>query len=183
MKKILLNEKRFTDFEAYAENMLRWDLDLMQLSSGKFSGHFKQVILPNIIIQKYSISKGLKIKGTAPEGFNNFSIVTKGDSIPVWRGKDLGNDSIAMFPENGELEGISPDGFETIEFAVSNNYMEKIRSYLGLRKEDIVLIPDKVFQCDSRLLNHLKTILMVGTSDLHAKSDNLVNKNYIKNLE
>lgn len=183
MESILLNEKKFSDFEAYAENMLKWNLELDQLSRGKFDGYVQQIILPNVIIQKYSVSQSLKLTGTAPKGFQNFSIPIKGETMPIWKGKELGNDSIALFPENGEVEAITPDGFETYELAVSNNYMDKIRSYMGLSKDDIILIPDKVYQCDKRLLNKLKLILKQSIYSLNTKSDAQTDKNFIEELE
>jgi AraC family ethanolamine operon transcriptional activator len=180
---ILINEKNFNDFDLYSENMLKWNLELFQIKGGKFQGSLRQAVLPNIIIQYYRTNKGLKLKGSAPQGYNNFSIVLNGESAPIWRGKELNHGTIAVLPENGELEGITPDGFETLELAVSKSYMENVKKYLGL--DEILDIPakDKIFNCDKTLLDKLKLLLLNSQSMLNNGSAISSNSNFINELE
>ncbi len=156
---MVINKNIFLDFDEYASNMMKWDLEFNQLTMGKFSGKICQLLLPNMIIQKYDISKSLKINGTVPQGYYTFSIGIVTHNKAIWRNKLIKSNVIAVYPKSAEIEAVSPDDFSTFELSISKNYLEKVAPYYNVEDIENYLEGDKHYKCDPQKLDQFKILL------------------------
>lgn len=156
---MLINEKTFFDFDQYANSMLKWDIEFNQLVGGQFRGSFKQIILPNVIVQKFYLNKSQSIRGTAPEGYYNFSLGIIPQGKTIWRGKQLSDNEIAVYPMSAELEGITPNDFNSYEIAISKKLLRKVSNYLGIDDLDNYLKFDEICRCDPLKINRFRYLL------------------------
>ena len=156
---MLINEKTFTDFDLYANSMLKWDVEFNQLVGGQFRGYIKQIILPNVIVQKYYLNKSCSVRGNAPTGFYNFSLGIKSNDKTIWRGKQFRDNEIAVYPNGAEFDGVTPDDFNSFEIAISKKLLRKVSNYLGIDELDNYLKFNEICRCDPLKINRFKYLL------------------------
>ena len=122
----------FTDIDELGEVARAWDLDFRQLNRGDFRGSLVQAGTPQLQIGRPWLQGVLHQHGSAPAGLRTFAIATDGNITLQWRGHEVGENCILLFPPSGELESISNPDFDMLLVSVTEDSLEAARHRLGI---------------------------------------------------
>lgn len=116
----------FRDSDHLASTLVSWDLSLMQLEAGAFRGELFQVLLPGSMMLNCTMSRGVSQQGSLPPGMRTFGIPMKGCAPFVWRGHEVADDVMMIFPRGGELDSRSTSRFMVTTLSVREDLLEKL---------------------------------------------------------
>ncbi len=122
----------FNDIDELGEVARAWDLDFRQLNRGDFRGSLIQAGTPQLQIGRPRLQGVLHQHGSAPAGLRTFAISTDGNINLQWRGHEVGENCILVFPPSGELESISNPDFDMLLVSVTEDSLEAARHRLGI---------------------------------------------------
>jgi AraC-like DNA-binding protein len=128
---IVLNT-HFNNLEQFIDEVQHWDFDFRLLGTGGFLGHVKQFISRDVLISYARFQRGLDQAGATPPGYRTFVILGKGCKGFWWRGHQVTNNDLLIFPQSGELRCASNADFEVITISVREPYLEQLGENLGL---------------------------------------------------
>lgn len=135
-----LLRQSFDELESLREHIEGWDLDLVQLERGPFEGHLHQWQSGPLFLSRAKFGRKLLQRGASPDGGLTLAVPASNACGLRWRGQNVGNDQIMVFPTNGELDAVSSSGFDvyTITFGVAawpqcdaSGLGEKVTAQLG----------------------------------------------------
>ncbi len=122
----------FNDIDELGEVARAWDLDFRQLNRGGFRGSLVQAGTPQLQIGRPRLQGVLHQHGSAPAGLRTFAISTDGKINLQWRGHEVGENCILVFPPSRELESISNPDFDMLLVSVTEDSLEAARRRLGI---------------------------------------------------
>ncbi len=122
----------FNDIDELGEVARAWNLDFRQLNRGNFRGSVIQAGTPQLQIGRPRLQGVLHQHGSAPAGLRTFAIATDGNITLQWRGHEVGENCILLFPPSGELESISNPDFDMLLVSVTEDSLEAARHRLGI---------------------------------------------------
>jgi AraC family ethanolamine operon transcriptional activator len=114
----LLYSKIFDDVEHLASDSLKWDLEFLQLSAGRFHGEYQMISVHNMLIHYAKFNQAIRQRGMAPKGYRTFAILASDDIPLFWRGQRITGKDLMLFPQDGELDSVSGESFEVFTVSV-----------------------------------------------------------------
>jgi AraC-like DNA-binding protein len=152
---IVLNT-HFNNLEQFIDEVQHWDFDFRLLGTGGFLGHVKQFISRDVLISYARFHRGLDQAGATPPGYRTFVILGKGCKGFWWRGHQVTNNDLLIFPQSGELRCASNADFEIITISVREPYLEQLGEDLGLY--GLAKSTHEVIRLDSRTAQGLRAL-------------------------
>lgn len=139
----LILDSRYSNLEQFLQEVDHWDLDFRLLDTGGFQGHLKQLVSRDVLISYARIQRGLDQAGSTPAGYRTFVILGKGCNGFWWRGHQVTNNDLLVFPESNELRCASAADFEIFTVSVRTAFLNQLDEDLGLsglvnRKREVI---------------------------------------------
>lgn len=123
---------KFHDFDQFADALVSWDVSLLQLDAGEFRAELFQLLLPESMLMSCAMSRGVRQQGGLPPGARSFGIPMKGCTPFVWRGHEVADDVMMIFPGGGELDSRSSADFRVVTLSVREDLLERLAEREGL---------------------------------------------------
>lgn len=165
---------KFNNLDLFLDRVRGWDLDFRQIDSGGLFGHLVQVVSNDVLISNLRIKKGLHQMGSTPPGFRTFAIPGRDCHGFWWRGHQVSNNNLLVFPTSNELQCVSQGDFEVFTISLSLTYIERLCEKHGIHP----VLDSEIIQLDQRRLADLR-----GLAQTSVRShDNPANMITVKNL-
>lgn len=119
-------DETFGDFERFAERTRAWQLDFVQLDCGNPHFELLQAGAGDLHIGRVRLGRRLLQRGGAPTGMRSFAIPAASGVDHLWRGYEVAENHLLIFPKNGELSSISYPGFDNLVVSVGVRTLERI---------------------------------------------------------
>lgn len=155
----ILFSKTFTDFDQLNEETRAWNIEISKLDATPFCGRIFQLISHDFLIGRGKFNGHLKQLGHPPEGFRTISIPANPEFWMYWRGREVHENNLMVFPFGSEIDTVSDPRFDIYTVSVLETTLFSLTEQLGflglehfLRKEDVVL-------CDPIRMNRLRRCL------------------------
>jgi AraC family ethanolamine operon transcriptional activator len=152
---IVLNT-RFNNLEQFIDEVQHWDFDFRLLGTGGFLGHVKQFVSRDVLIAYARFQRGLDQTGATPPGYRTFVILGKDCKGFWWRGHQVTNNDLLVFPQSNELQSASNADFEVFTISVREPYLEQLGEDLGL--VGLAKSTHEVIRLDSRTAQTLRAL-------------------------
>jgi len=148
--------RTFDDFDELADLARAWRIDFRQLDRGAFRGKLEQVIQGNVQLARARFGRRIDQRGAPPAGLRTFAIPADPALRLFWRGRWVSGSQILAFPPGGELEAISPPGFDMLVYSISDAQLEEAGRTLDIPRS--VFLPDgvEVISCAPRSMQLLR---------------------------
>lgn len=151
----IILDSHFKQIEHFLDAVQYWDLDFRQLSVGGFEGSLKQLISQNVLLSYAQYKGTLNHLGATPLGYRTFVIPGYACSDFLWRGHQITQNDLLIFPDSNELHGASHTDFEVYTISVHLDYLEQLIDEFCLKK-----IPNKkeVVHMDAHVAHELRSL-------------------------
>jgi hypothetical protein len=152
MKVIL--DTHFKNLERFMHQVDRWDLDFRLLGTGGFAGRLVQLVSRDVLISYARFHRSLEQGGSTPPGYRTFVILGETCRGFWWRGHQVTNNDLLVFPSDSELQSASGEDFEVYTISLRTTYLDQLDEDLGLsgladRKCEVIrLDADTAGACD-----------------------------------
>ena len=143
---------QFNDLDLFLDRVRGWDLDFRQVDSGGLCGHMVQLISNDVLITNLRVEQGLHQMGSTPLGFRTFVILGQDCHGFWWRGHQVSNNSLLIFPTSSELQCVSQGDFEAFTISLSHTYIERLCEKLGIHP----VLENEVIHLDQQQLAELR---------------------------
>ena len=130
----LILDNHFKQLEHFLDEIRYWDLDYRQLSAGGFEGSLKQLLSQNVLLTYARYQGSLDHRGATPPGYRTFVIPLYTCRDFLWRGHQITQNDLLIFPNSNELHGSSNSNFEVFTISVHLDYLEQLIDDLCLKK-------------------------------------------------
>jgi len=147
----------FEDFDHFTASV-PWDLELKQLSAGKFRANLIFLGDMDIQIGKTFYNVQLLQQGSVPEGIT-FALHHPNSAPFTWRHLDFQANSIIVFPENREHHGLSQPNHHPFTVTISETFLSAVAEDLGLTDLDQIVLKGEVLECDPKTIYRIQTFL------------------------
>ena len=145
---------QFNDLDLFLDRVRGWDLDFRQIDSGGLFGHLVQLVSNDVQISNLRVEQGLHQMGSTPPGFRTFGLPGQNCQGFWWRGHQVRNNSLLVFPTSNELQSVSQGDFEVFTISLSLTYIESLCEKLGINP----IMENEVIQLDQRRLAELRAL-------------------------
>lgn len=161
-------DTRFNNLEQFIHEIQHWDLDFRLLDTGGFQGYIKQVVSRDVLVSYARFQRGLDQTGATPSGYRTFVILGKACNGFWWRGHQVTNNDLLVFPPSNELRSVSHKDFEVFTISLRSAHFDQLVNNLGLGSH-----PDKireVIQMEPQTIQGLRELagIIVSESDRQA---------------
>jgi len=145
---------QFNDLDLFLDRIRGWDLDFRQIDSGDLCGHLVQLVSNDVLITNLRVEQGLHQMGSTPPGFRTFVILGQDCHGFWWRGHQVSNNSLLIFPTSSELQCVSQGDFEAFTISLSHIYIERLCEKLGIHP----VLENEVIPLDQQRLAALRVL-------------------------
>lgn len=146
MQKVL--DCKFNDLEQLIEVVQGWDLDFRLIESGGFTSYVSQLISADALISYARFGRGLHQMGSTPPGYRTYVIPGNTCLGFWWRGHQVTNNNLLIFPDSNELQSVTSDDFEVFTVSLRHDYIDRLSECLGIstfqQGEVIPLEPNRI---------------------------------------
>lgn len=149
----------YNNFETFSTASGAWDFDFIQLSPGSFYADFLFFGDHEFQIGEVCYNKLLYQQGSAPPDCYTFAILHQTSAPIRWRYLDVPSNSIIVFPENNELQGLSQPGHHPFTWTVTETFLAIVASEIGLPEPDQFIKKGAVTLCDPVQVAQIKSFL------------------------
>jgi AraC family transcriptional regulator, ethanolamine operon transcriptional activator len=112
---------RFDDVDEFAESVRGWNLDVRKLDRNRFGCEILQVGIGGVRITRSRFNSHLEIKGSAPEGYRSFGMLTQNSTPAIWCARSTSDQTMAVYDARGDFESVVHPGFESVIFSMDDN--------------------------------------------------------------
>ena len=164
-------QRRFNDFDEFAEAVHDWKLEFVQLDRGQFQAEFEQAGAAHFQLGHASFGRLLHQQGDTPAGLRTF--VVPGDAAfrILWRGREITGRDIGVFPEGGVLDSVSLPGFDVFVPSLPEQLLDVRARRLGLPPVERIVGGSEVMQCDPDAVDRLRSWLRSVMTELVERPD------------
>lgn len=159
MHKVL--DMHFGDLDEFHETIRDWDLLFRLLDSGGFQGRGIQYVSQNMLIGYVRFERALNQRGSTPVGFRTFVLPAASCGDFWWRGQQVTNSDLLVFPASNELSSASRRGFEVYTISLRMTYIESLYENLGLTTDWRGI---EVVQLDAQQMSELRNLVEMAAS-------------------
>ena len=142
-------------FEHLLEQVQYFDLDFRLLGTGGFKGLLKQLVSQRVLFGYARFHSSLDQVGATPVGYRTFVILGSRCHGFRWRGHQITQNDLLIFPSSNELHSASHDDFEVFTISLHLDYIEQIMDDFGLKE-----VPNKqeVIRMDEPIAYELRSL-------------------------
>ncbi|MCW8931474.1 MAG: helix-turn-helix domain-containing protein [Gammaproteobacteria bacterium] len=123
---------KFDNFDSFSEIVHSWDLDFIQLKSGKFHSELFQYVNTDFLLTSVNFNKSIHQRGTAPKNLWTFGVPKQQSSEFTWKNSLVQQDSIVIYAPSSELEAITHSNFSVYTFSFPERFIINVANYLGI---------------------------------------------------
>jgi AraC family ethanolamine operon transcriptional activator len=133
------------DIDAYPETMGQWDLEIRQISPGKFHGTVEFLEVAGLLVYREQWTHRAITDATSP--VDSFMLISNSPRASTldWCGKNVQSDLIGYCHPGSDIRGITPDGHEHLILEIPRQVIEKI---VPAEDTDLLRKSDYHFQVD-----------------------------------
>jgi AraC family ethanolamine operon transcriptional activator len=154
---LFYNILTYDDFDDFTASVT-WDLELKQLSPGKFRADHTSFGDLDIQVGETVYNQALLQQGSVPNGFT--FAVNHSVSAPItWRYLDFPTNGIIVFPENREHQGLSQPHHHPFTVTISETFLAAVAEELGLPELNQFVLKGEVLLCDPTIIDRIRTFL------------------------
>ena len=124
--------QEFRDFDEFAETILGWGLDWVQLDRGPLHARLQQVATPSTLLTRFHFSRKFHQRGTNPPGTRTFGLLGPKSPHMEWRGNEGTGNHIVVFPPNDEFDCVSHAGFHGDTVSISQDRLRSVADVMGV---------------------------------------------------
>jgi len=124
--------QEFRDFDEFAETILGWGLDWVQLDRGPLHATLQQVATPSTLLTRFRFSRKFHQRGLNPPGTRTFGFIGANSPHMEWRGREGSGDHIIAFPPEDDFECVSHAGFHGDTLSVSDDRLRSVAGVMGV---------------------------------------------------
>ena len=146
-KQAFFLHQRFSDFDAYCENVRHWDLDYYQLDHGTFSGELLMFGNARTIFTRARLGRRILQKGGTPDGLITFGVLANPSIDIHWRNHNIYGDKLFIFPPGGELHSVSQHDFDVFALSLCEETLNRTCHSLELPDFRNLIDGNEVFNC------------------------------------
>jgi len=157
---VFFTAESYNDYDAYVEAARSWDLDFIQLGPGRFLAELLTFGDVDIQIATVRYNKLLLQEGSAPANCYTFAIHHHHSAPFLWRYLDFECNSIIVFPDNNEHQGVSQPGHHPITVTISEDFITASAQQLGLPEPRKFIPKGEVCICNPRVILKLQDFLV-----------------------
>jgi len=142
----LLIDHRYDDLDALRQSVNGWDLDFRLIGGSGLAARIRELASPDFCIGYARIQSKIHQMGSTPAGFRTFGIPANTCGDFWWRGFQVSNQHLLIFPDSNELDSATHANFEIYSFSVKQSELERFASGLDLNplpSRAQVLQPDR----------------------------------------
>lgn len=150
---------QFFDFETFATAAKHWNLDFMLLERGGFRGTLMQFGDDEVQIADCWLGRSMYQRGEARPDNYTFAIPHSQGTPFTWRKTSCPANGIAVFPEDNELEAVSPAGFHVLTVTVSERYLDQFCQRGGFPEPERFIRRGQISLCEWSKVNQIRTVL------------------------
>ncbi|MGI9515321.1 MAG: helix-turn-helix domain-containing protein [Anderseniella sp.] len=126
---ISLVKEEFLDFDHFRDVLLGWDVDVTQVSAGPLKFVWEQVAYDGeLTIAHLKDNRRLIPRTVIEEGRNSFVVIF---TPIIFCGLEASEGSLLVFGPGREYRSILPEGFESLEFCASTDYLTSMGLTIG----------------------------------------------------
>ena len=154
----IILDTHFKHIEHFLDRVQHWDLDFKLLGIGGFEGSVKQLASQNVLLAYARFHRGLDQTGATPPGFRTYVILGHTCSGFRWRGHQITQNDLLIFPDSNELHSASHMDFEVFTVSIHLDYIEQLSDDFGLST-----IPNKleVLHMDAHTADELRSLAAI----------------------
>ena len=171
-----VNYFSYSNLDLYHFNKVvqSWNIDFLQLNSGKFFAQLKQCVCDDFQLGYAKFNKVVKQEGFSPKGVWTFAFVN--DVNIFWRNYRLEPKSIIIYSPGSEINAVSDINFEVMTFSISEDYLLEIAKKERLEKFVNSLRSKDLFTAMNPLWGSLRNSIVakINKKDKELSSDNLI---------
>ena len=149
----------FDDFEALCAAIKGWDLELSKLDTLPFCGKLSQLIAPGLSLIHFDFNCRLRQEGEPPKGLRTIAIPSSPEVRIFWRNQYVTGNSIMVFPDRGELQGISDPSFDVYSLSIDQMALFKKAAVLGFSDFEQEFLTSEVHHCNPDAMNRIRKTL------------------------
>ena len=149
-----------------------WNLNFIQLRSGKFSAKLSQIIYPDFQLGYAKFNTAVKQEGLSPEGVWTFAFVN--DIKIHWRNYRVEPNSIIIYAPGSEINAVSEANFEVMTFSISEQYLFEIAKQEGVGSFIESLKTIEILVSKDSLWSELRSTIF---DEINKQLQNPINKN------
>ncbi len=151
----IILDTQFKHLEHFLEEVRHFDLDFRLLGAGGFKCSLKQLVSQKVLLGYGRFHRSLDQVGATPLGYRTFVILGPRCHGFRWRGHQITQNDLLIFPSSNELHSASHDDFEIFTISIHLDYIEQLMDAFGLNE-----IPDKqeVVRMDEPIAYKLRSL-------------------------
>jgi len=124
--------REFRDFDEFADKIVGWGLDWVQLDRGPLRAGLQQIAMSSTLLTRFRFSRKFHQRGTYPPGTRTFGLLGPKSPHMEWRGYEGTGDHIVVFPSNDDFECVSLAGFHGDAVSVSEERIRSVAEVMGV---------------------------------------------------
>lgn len=152
-------QRRFDDFDQLGEEVRQWDLDLRQLDRGLFRGELLQFGVGDVHVTEASFGRSLRQEGSPPAGLRTIALAARPDVRFSWRGKQVTDHDVVVFPRGAELSSVSDPRFHVFTCSFPEHLLATIAETHGVGEWADLYREAEVFRCASAAIVRVRRCL------------------------
>lgn len=159
---------RFDDFDAFCEAARGWDLDFRQLDGGAFEGDMTQIVSGPVRVTQCRFNRKLAQFGSPPPDHWTFGIPAEPGVAFRWRGQEVKDHHLVVFPRGGEMDSLSFPGFHIFAISIADETIAALCGQLGLPPFEEIVRDREIVACPSGVIRALRDFgprIMEGTGE------------------
>jgi len=130
----LILDSHFDQLEHFVNEVRHWDLDYRLLSTGGFEGSLKQLSSRDVMLTDARYTGSLDHRGTTPSGYRTFIVPGYTCKDYLWRGCQITQNNLVVYPLDNELQGSSNRYFEVFTISIRLDYIDQLIDDFCLKK-------------------------------------------------
>lgn len=149
-------KQKHQDFELFCESVKNWDLEYMQIDTGKFSSDLLLAGNHQFQFTHASLNRNILQRGASPVGLITFGLLADPAIYIHWRNIDVTDNKLFVFPENGELNSITNADFNVFVISAHEETINQHCATAGLPDIQSIIKNNEVFECDRQKISDLR---------------------------
>lgn len=162
----------YSAIDLYSLNRLvkEWNIDFIQLGSGRFKGKLTQVLAPNFQMAYAHFNTKVKQEGSSPPSHWTFAFVN--DIGLNWRNFEVKPESIIVYAPNSKINAVSDEDFDVYTFSISEEALMDIARKKGVSSFVEKLNQIEILETNSPLWADLREALKSAVAKFEEQAEN-----------
>ena len=159
MGQIVVNQS-FKNFEEFSSSVQSWDADFFQIEQGPLCTNLIQYISGDILFTRANFNRSFFQQGAPPDSRWSFAVTGSSDVSLNFKGHDIGNQSLMIYPPGSEINATSHSTFDILVFSAPEHFLELLAQKYGLPGLRHYLKDIEVLICEKNIIDKLRFLLI-----------------------